>query len=57
MVKFPEATARLFKGAFVCRKCKTKMRTNVNKIIKKEVACKNCGRRSFRPVKAKKTQK
>lgn len=57
MVKFPEATTRLFKGAFVCRKCKTKTRTSANKIIRREIACKKCGRRSFRPIKAKKTQK
>lgn len=57
MVKFAEATARLFRGVFVCRKCKTKIRANVNKVIKGEVACKKCGRRSFRPIKAKKTQK
>ncbi len=57
MVKFAEATSRLFKGVFVCRKCKTKTRANVNKIIKREVACKKCGRRSFRPIKGKKTQK
>ena len=57
MVRFPEATARLFHGVFVCRKCKTKTRADVNKIIKREIACKKCGRRSFRPVKSKKVQK
>ena len=57
MVRFPEATARLFHGVFVCRKCKTKSRADVNKILKCEIACKKCGRRSFRPVKSKKVQK
>ena len=57
MVKFQEATARLLKGVFVCRKCKAKIKADVNKIIRKEVGCKKCGRKSFRPIKSKKTQK
>lgn len=57
MVRFTEATARLFHGVFVCRKCKTKIRASVSKILNKEVSCKKCGRRSFRVIKSKKVQK
>ena len=57
MIRFPEATARLFKGVFVCRKCKTKTKAEVGKILGKEIACKKCGRRSFRAIKSKKAQK
>jgi ribosomal protein L40E len=54
MGKFPEAAARLFHGIFVCRKCKTKKRTDVNKILAKRVSCKKCGGKAFRPIKSKK---
>jgi len=54
MAKFSEATARLFHGVFVCRKCKTKIRTDVNKILHKKISCKKCGGRNFRPIKSKK---
>ncbi len=57
MVRFPEATARLFHGVFVCRKCKTKSKAEVSKILNKEVSCKKCGRKSFRVIKSKKVQK
>lgn len=57
MVRFQEATNRLFHGVFVCRKCKTKVRAAVNKILGKQISCKKCGRRSFRVIKSKKVQK
>lgn len=57
MVRFPEATARLFRRVFVCRKCKTKAKAEVGKILSKQIACKKCGRRSFRVIKSKKAQK
>lgn len=51
MVKFPEATARLFKNVFVCRKCKTKQKASIQKVLKKQIACKKCGCKSLRPIK------
>ncbi|MBI2670514.1 hypothetical protein HYX18_00840 [Candidatus Woesearchaeota archaeon] len=51
MVKSPEATARLFKNVFVCRKCKTKQRTTMQRILQRKVKCKNCGGRAFRAIK------
>ena len=51
MVKFPEATQRLFKNVFICRRCKTKVRSLPQKIIKKELSCKRCGCKVFRPLR------
>ncbi len=51
MVKFPEATARKFRNVFACRKCKTKMRSNPQKIITKTLSCKRCGCKVFRPLR------
>lgn len=51
MVKFPEAKARRYKNVFVCRKCKTKMRSTPNKINAKLLVCKKCYARAFRPVR------
>ena len=51
MVKFQEATARMFHGVFVCRKCKTKIKTSMSKILQKKISCKKCGGKAFRPIK------
>lgn len=51
MAKFPEATHRLFSGIFVCKKCKTKIRTNVNKVLQGKVKCRRCGSKELRPIK------
>ena len=56
MVKFPEAQARLFGNVYVCRNCKTKIRSTPQKINLREVVCKNCGKRIFR-AKRKAQQK
>ncbi len=53
MVKFPEATERLLKNVFVCRRCKTKMRSTPLKILQKGVVCRNCGSKAFRPIRRK----
>lgn len=51
MAKFPEATARMFQNVFICRKCKTKLRVNPQKVLRKEVKCRNCQGRVFRAAK------
>ncbi|MEK6922700.1 MAG: hypothetical protein AABX08_02780 [Nanoarchaeota archaeon] len=51
MSKFPEATTRLFQNVFVCRSCKTKIRTTPQKIILKKVRCRKCGKKAFRAIK------
>ena len=53
MVRFPEADARRFRGVFVCRRCKTKMRVSNVKVIEGKVSCKKCGGRALRAVKKK----
>ena len=51
MAKFPEAQARLFKNIYVCRNCKTKMRSTPQKVNLKKLVCRKCGKRVFRPIK------
>lgn len=51
MSKFEEAVNRMFSRVFVCRNCKSKLRTDMQKILKKEVTCRKCGCKAFRPVK------
>jgi len=53
MVKFSEANLRLFHNIFVCKRCKTKMRSRPLRIINKELVCRNCGSKSFRAVRKK----
>jgi len=52
--KILAAQARLFKNVFVCRKCNQKIRSDSLKVINKEVACRRCKSKSFRPIKSKK---
>ncbi|MBS3146574.1 50S ribosomal protein L40e [Candidatus Woesearchaeota archaeon] len=51
MVKFPEAMVRMYQNVFVCRKCKTKQRASIQKVLKKQIMCKKCGCRALRPIK------
>ncbi len=53
MAKFPEAEARLLHNVFVCKKCKTKRRAAIMKVMEKKVACRNCGSKELRPVRKK----
>ena len=53
MVKFPEAQARLYKNMFVCRKCKSRLRAQPQKILQKKVLCRKCGSKALRPVRKK----
>ncbi|MBI1972691.1 hypothetical protein HYS50_01665 [Candidatus Woesearchaeota archaeon] len=58
MVKFPEASQRLFRNVFVCRRCKTKQRASPQKALKRLLTCKKCGCRAFRAMrKGKKVAK
>lgn len=51
MVKFPEAGARLFKNVFVCRKCKTKVRTSILTVLHGKASCRKCSGKALRPIK------
>jgi len=53
MVKFEAAMDRLFKRVFVCRSCKTKIRTDSIRVIAKSVKCRKCGGKDFRVIKSK----
>ncbi|HII15633.1 MAG TPA: hypothetical protein HA362_04940 [Nanoarchaeota archaeon] len=54
MGKFDEAIGRMFNRVFVCRNCKTKIKTDKMRILKKEIICKKCGSDQFRPIKKSK---
>tara|TARA_Y100000310_G_scaffold316255_1_gene367735 strand:- start:242 stop:406 length:165 start_codon:yes stop_codon:yes gene_type:complete len=54
MAKFPEASARLFHNVFVCKRCKSKRKADVRKILDKKISCRKCGGKSFRAIKSKK---
>lgn len=56
MAKIPEATERLFQNTFVCKKCKTKIKTSSMKVIARKVSCRKCGGKSFRAIKKGKTK-
>lgn len=53
MVKFPEADARLFKNKFVCRTCKSVIRSPSRKVADKQVKCRNCQNKDFKPKRKK----
>jgi len=51
MAKIQEATNRLFKNIFVCKKCQSKIRAEPQKILKGKVKCRKCKKSAFRPLK------
>ncbi|MCD4666683.1 hypothetical protein K8R47_02630 [archaeon] len=53
MAKFPEAAARLQHGIYVCRKCKTKIRAQPQKVLQKKVKCRKCQSKALRPLRKK----
>jgi ribosomal protein L40E len=53
MAKFPEADARLFYRKFVCRKCKSVIKTSSSKITEGKIKCRNCGSHVFKAKRKK----
>ncbi len=53
MVKFPEADARMFFRKFVCKRCKSTLRTSNTKIIEGKVHCRKCLSHAFRAKRKK----
>ena len=53
MAKIPEAQNRLFKNVFVCKKCKTKIKADPQKILKGKVKCRKCKSTAFIPLMKK----
>jgi ribosomal protein L40E len=46
---FPEAVNRIFNRVFVCKKCKSKIKTDYAKVRDKKVKCRKCGSKDLRP--------
>jgi len=53
MVKFPEADARLFHNVFVCRRCKSKLKAPVLKVLAGRIQCRKCNATTLRVKKKK----
>jgi hypothetical protein len=53
MAKIPEAMTRLYKNVFICKNCKTKVRSEARRIISGKVRCRKCNGKDFRAVKKK----
>ncbi len=53
MAKIPEASNRLFKNVFVCRRCNLKIRAEPQRVLMGKVKCRKCKGNSFRPLKKK----
>lgn len=51
---FPEAVARLYNRVFVCKKCKSKIRTDYSKVKAQKVKCRKCGSKQLRPKRKEK---
>ena len=54
MVKFKEAENRKFKGVFVCRRCKTKQKAEIMKVLEGKIKCRKCNYKNLRVKKKKK---
>jgi formylmethanofuran dehydrogenase subunit E len=53
MVKFPEAEIRKFRNVFVCRKCKSKIKSPNIKITQGKISCRRCRSKQFKAVRKK----
>lgn len=53
MAKFDATVGRLYRRIFVCKKCKTKVRTDISRIIAGAVKCRTCQGKAFRVIKSK----
>jgi formylmethanofuran dehydrogenase subunit E len=51
MVKFEEAQARLFKNVFVCKRCKSKQKSTMQRVLQGKIICKKCGGKAFRTLR------
>ena len=53
MVKYAEADARLFQNIFVCKRCKTKIRTPNMKVLAGKAKCRRCNSTELRTKRKK----
>jgi ribosomal protein L40E len=54
MARFDATMGRLFNRVFVCKKCKSKIRTDIIRVLSGKVKCRKCSAKAFRPIKSKK---
>lgn len=52
--KIPAAQARMFKNVFVCKNCRSKIRSESRKVVEGRLRCRKCGGKAFRPISKKK---
>jgi ribosomal protein L40E len=53
MVKFPEAEARTIKNRFVCRRCKSTIKSTNIRVLSGKVKCRKCSYKALRVVRKK----
>jgi Zn finger protein HypA/HybF involved in hydrogenase expression len=53
MAKFDAVMNRLYRRVFVCKACKTKIRTDTVRVLAGAVKCRRCGGKAFRVIKSK----
>ncbi|MBS3093481.1 hypothetical protein J4456_02775 [Candidatus Pacearchaeota archaeon] len=51
--KIPATHARLYKNIFVCKNCKSKIRSDPRKVLEGKVRCRKCQKKVFRPIRKK----
>ena len=53
MAKLPATQARIFKNIFICKNCKSRIRSDPLKILQGKISCRKCQKKAFRPIKKK----
>jgi len=53
MAKLAAAQARIFKNIFVCKNCKSKIRTEPIRVINGKTRCRKCKSNKLRPIRKK----
>ena len=53
MAKLAAAQGRLFKNIFVCKECKSKIRTDPLRVISGKTRCRKCKSNRLRPIRKK----
>ena len=53
MAKIAATQARLFKNIFVCKDCKSKIRSDSLRVISGKAKCRKCGSHALRPIRRK----
>ena len=51
MAIFPEADARLFDRVYVCRRCESKTKIPISKVLNDKGVCRKCSGKDLRPVR------